>query len=235
MLVFDPVFFLFVGPAFLLAMYAGFLTKTRFEKYSQVGVSSGMTGAQAAAMMLHREGITDVTIEQVGGFLADHYDPTHRKLRLSPDVYGGKSLAAIGVACHEAGHALQHANGYAPLQLRSALVPVTGIASNMSQIILFIGAFAAFGSGNTTLLQWGVAMLAVVVFFTLVTLPVEWDASARAKVAMVNDGLVTPQEAPHAAKVLNAAFLTYVASAVSAIMTMLYWALRAGLLGARSE
>lgn len=231
----DPMYFVFALPALILSMYASYLTKSRFNKYSRVAASSGLTGAQAARQMLLREGVGEVGIERVSGFLSDHYDPRARVLRLSPQVYDGRSLSAVGVACHEAGHALQHAQGYAPLALRSALVPMTTVASNLSMPILIGGVFLSV-LGPTVgypLLLIGLGMLVVTVLFTLVTLPVEWDASARAKRVIVNDGVVSPHQLDDASAVLNAAFLTYLASAASAVLTLLYWLWRSGLIGGR--
>jgi Zn-dependent membrane protease YugP len=170
-----------------------------------------------------------VTIERTRGFLNDHYDPSTRTLRLSPDVYGSDSLSAIGVACHEAGHAIQHARHYAPLALRTSLVPVASFGSNFSYVLIFIG-FLLHSSG---LIMAGLILMTAAVVFTIVTLPVEWNASARAKKAMVAAGVVSEQESQGAADVLNAAFLTYVAAVVSAVMTLLYYLLRSGVLGGR--
>jgi hypothetical protein len=168
-----------------------------------------------------------VQIEPTEGFLSDHFDPRDNTLRLSPDVYGGRSLAAIGVACHEAGHALQHAHGYRPLQMRSALVPVTQIGSSLSWIVLAAG----FVLQMTQLVTLGIILFTTSVVFALVTLPVEWDASARAKAQMVRAGVVSRGEQVHAGKVLDAAFLTYLAAAVTSILTLLYYLFRAGWLG----
>lgn len=234
-MIYSPTFLLMALPGFALAMYASFLTKSRFNRYAKVAPSSGLTGAQAAYQMLRREGLHDVAIERVNGFLSDHYDPRKRVLRLSPQVHDGRSLSAVGVACHEAGHALQHARKYAPLALRSSLVPTAAVTSNLSSWILMLGLFLSFtapGAGRGILLA-GAALLSVSVLFTLVTLPVEWDASARAKKAMVTANIVNSAQADDAAKVLNAAFLTYLASAVSAVTTLLYWLMRAGVFGSR--
>ncbi len=232
-MIFDPMYFLFVAPALILSMYASALTKSRFQKYSKVMASSGLTGAQAAYQMLRREGVVDVGIERTQGFLSDHYDPRAKVLRLSPDVHDGRSLSAVGVACHEAGHALQHNQGYAPLALRSSLVPMTNATSRMAGPILIAGLIFSAAPLGQTLLLAGVALFAVSVLFTLVTLPVEWDASARAKAVIVKDGVVSPQQAADAGAVLNAAFLTYLAAAVSAVMTLLYYLWRSGLIGGR--
>lgn len=224
---FDPMYLLFMAPGLILALIATAITRTTFDKYSRVGASSGMTGAEAAQRLLQSQGVTDVTIEQVDGFLSDHYDPTSKTLRLSPAVYGAQSLSAIGVACHEAGHALQHAHNYAWLGLRSALVPATQFGSYGAYIFIMLGMFFH------PLMLVGVLLFSVVVAFSIVTLPVEWDASARAKHLMVWSGIVSPQEQENAAKVLNAAFLTYVASMISALLTLLYYLWRSGLIGGR--
>jgi Zn-dependent membrane protease YugP len=223
----DPLYILFVAPGFILAMLASWVTKSTFNKYSKYTSSNGMTGAQSAKLMLERNGVYDCTIEPVSGYLSDHYDPSSKTLRLSEKVYSSNSLSAIGVACHEAGHALQHANNYAFLTFRSMLVPVVNFSSSLSYFFIFAGLIFR------PLLIVGCVLFAVGVFFAIITLPVEWDASERAKKAMVVAGMVTPQESRHCAKVLNAAFLTYLASAVSAIMVLLYYLYRAGVFNRR--
>jgi Zn-dependent membrane protease YugP len=228
---YDPLYLAFLVPAMILAGLATLLTRTTFSKYSRTGVSSGVTGAQAARRLLDSAGLHDVQIEAVHGFLSDHYDPAARTLRLSSQVYASRSLSAIGVACHEAGHALQHAHGYSPLALRSALVPATSLGSHGAYIFFLLG-FLFRSPGMMTI---GVALFSLVVIFSLVTLPVEWDATSRAKRLMVSTRIVTIPEQAHAGAVLNAAFLTYVASAFTAIMTLLYYMLRAGLLGGRDD
>lgn len=225
----DPIYVLFALPGLILALAASGITRATFSKYSKVRAASGMTGAEAARAMLYSQGIRDVTIEQTNGFLSDHYDPRTNTLRLSPDVYNSESLSAIGVACHEAGHALQQAHQYAPLALRSTLVPTTQFGSQLAPIILMVGFIFQWAP----LIQLGLILFTGVVIFTLVTLPVEWNASARAKELMVDARIVAPQEAPQAAAVLNAAFMTYVAAAVSAVLTLLYYLFRAGVLGNR--
>jgi Zn-dependent membrane protease YugP len=222
-------YLIFMAPALLLSIFASVYVKTTFAKYSKVRSRRGLTGAQAAWEMLRSAGIDGVTIERTRGFLNDHYDPSTRTLRLSPDVYGSDSLSAIGVACHEAGHAIQHARHYAPLALRTSLVPVASFGSNFSYVLIFIG-FLLHSSG---LIMAGLILMTAAVVFTIVTLPVEWNASARAKKAMVAAGVVSEQESQGAADVLNAAFLTYVAAVVSAVMTLLYYLLRSGVLGGR--
>ena len=223
---FDPVYLLFMIPGLVIAGIASLLTRSTFEKYSHVESESGMTGAQAAARLLGSAGIRDVKIERVDGFLSDHYDPTSRTLRLSDSVYSSSSLSAIGVACHEAGHAIQDAAAYKPMYLRSALVPITNFSSTFSYIILIAG----FLFQSQALILFSAAVV-----FAIVTLPVEWDASARAKKLMVRCGIVSPSEQKQAGDVLNAAFLTYLAAAISALLTLLYYLFRAGLLGGRSD
>ncbi len=212
-------YWIFAIPGLLLAVLASLLTKSTFRRYSRVRAMSGLTGAEAADQMLRSQGITNVQIERGHGFLSDHFDPTSNTLRLSPSVHDSPSLSAIGVACHEAGHALQKATHYGPLGLRSALVPVTQLGSHLAFPVIIAGMALA----RPGLFQLGILLFALVVAFTLITLPVEWNATARAKRLMVSSGIVTPQEQPHAASVLNAAFLTYVASAVSSVLTLLYY------------
>ncbi len=224
---FDPMYFVFLAPGLALSLYATWKTKSTFSKYSKIGSQKRMTGAQAAALMLQRNGIDDVKIEHTGGWLSDHYDPRKKVLRLSNDVYSSHSLSAIGVACHEAGHAMQDANGYAMLNLRSALVPVTNFSSIFSYIVM-IGGFLLQFRG---LILVGVCLFSVGVVFTLVTLPVEWDASRRAKIAIDEVGMLSPEESRHASKVLNAAFLTYLAAAITSLLTLLYYLFRLGILG----
>jgi len=233
-MIFDPLYMLFALPALILSLFASFLTKSRFNRYSQVAPSSGLTGAQAAYQMLRKEGLNDVGIERVNGFLSDHYDPRQRVLRLSPQVHDGRSLSAVGVACHEAGHALQHAKGYAPLALRSSLVPAATLTSKLSMPLLMFGLFLSYTNpAGQGMMALGAILLTVSVLFTLVTLPVEWDASARAKRCMVSDGIVSARQERDAGAVLDAAFLTYLAAAISAVMTLLYWLYRSGLIGGR--
>ena len=222
MLHLTPLFLISAIPALLLSLYASWVTRSTFNKYSKVVAKNGMTGAQSARLMLEKNGVYDCKIEPVSGFLSDHYDPRSKTLRLSEKVYSANSLSAIGVACHEAGHALQHANGYAFLSFRSALVPLVGFTSNLSYLVISLGfIFRPF-------LLVGCAIFAISALFAIVTLPVEWDASARAKKAMLTAGLLSPEETHHAGKVLNAAFLTYLAGAISTILTLLEYLYRAG-------
>lgn len=215
-------------PGLLLGLYAQAKVKGAFNKYSKIPTTRRMTGAQVARELLNAQGLYDVQIERVDGRLSDHYDPRSRVLRLSPDVYDTPSVAAAGVAAHEMGHALQHANNYAPLGLRSALVPATQFGSQLAPM-LFMGGFLLnifSGSSLGLTIAWvGVALFTIAVFFTLVTLPVEFDASKRAKALLVSQGILFQDEIEGVNKVLDAAALTYVAAAVAAIGQLLYYVL----------
>ncbi len=233
-MIFDPIYWLVIGAGALLSIGASWLTKSRFRKYSQLETRSGMTGAEVAQSILRDNGISDVTVAPVAGSLSDHYDPRSRTLRLSEPVYGGRSMAAFGVAAHEVGHAIQHAQGYVPLKFRSAWVPVANTGSGISIFVII----AAFMMGGVTTamgegLAWiGIALFATTTLFTLVTLPVEFDASRRA-LACLDGRYVTDEEHTGAKKVLNAAAMTYVAAFATSLLTLLYWAMRLGLLGGR--
>lgn len=228
-MMFDPTYFLFIGPALLLSLWASWRTKSTFNKYSRVPTARGLTGAQAAKILLDTAGIHDVEIVPAHGFLSDHYNPLTKKLALSQPVYSSPSVAAVGVACHEAGHAIQHAQRYAPLWLRSALVPTANIGSNLGYLGMVFGLILQVQG----LFILGVVLFSAVVLFQLVTLPVEYDASNRAKRLAFEHGIVFDQERVGMAKVLDAAALTYVAAAISSLMTLLYFLLRSGLLGGR--
>lgn len=220
----DPVWLLFALPGVLLGAWAQWRVTSTFSTWSRVGTSGGFTGADIARAILRVNGITDVAIEPTRGFLSDHYDPLSRTLRLSPDVYGGRSVAAAGVAAHEVGHAIQHARSFAPLMLRSALVPAVSITSRAAPWAVMLGLMVGAGAGlGQTLVLAGVAMFALMVVFQLVTLPVELDASRRALAAIEQHGLVTGSELAGARAVLGAAALTYLAAAVSSILQLLYW------------
>lgn len=219
---FDPLYLLMIAPALLLSVWAQFKVKRNFARYQQVPSSSGLSGAQVAQRILRGNGIHDVTVEEVQGFLSDHYDPAHRVLRLSPAVYRGLSVAAAGIAAHEAGHAIQHARAYGPLRLRSALVPVASLGSNLSWILIMAGLIIQW----TTLAWAGIALFSAAVLFSLVTLPVEFDASRRAKDVLPALGLVSPADQKGVSAVLDAAAMTYVAAAAAAILQLLYFVLR---------
>ncbi|MFI5306637.1 MAG: zinc metallopeptidase [Polyangiales bacterium] len=228
---FDPIYLMVMLPGLALSLWASFKVKTTFHHYSQVPPKSGLSGAEAARELLRRKGITNVAIEQVEGFLSDHYDPSARVLRLSPDVYSGRSLAALGVAAHEAGHALQHAASYAPLRFRSLVVKPAMFGSNLGMYLAFGGMFLHV----TSMIWLGIAMFSAFVLFTLVTLPVELDASRRAVAVLAETGMITADEVDGTKKVLSAAAMTYVAAAIGAVMQLLYLLWRAGLLGGRRE
>ena len=211
-------------PAFILAMYAQSKVNSTFNKYSRVRSRSGMTGAEVAEELMHRAGIYDVRIERIHGNLTDHYDPMHKVLRLSDPVYSSTSLAAIGVAAHETGHAVQHNVGYVPLSLRSAMVPLTNFSSRLAMPLIFLGVLFGYNSGSSfgyTLIQGGIILFALAVLFSIVTLPVEFNASSRAVKMLGNYGILSTEELEPVKKVLGAAALTYVASAVSAILSLL--------------
>jgi Zn-dependent membrane protease YugP len=227
---FDPLYLLFALPGVLLSMWASFRVRSAFAKYSQVPSSRGYTGAQAARRLLDDAGLHEVDIVEVAGQLSDHYDPSTRQLALSSDVYRSHSIASVGVACHEAGHALQHATGYAPLGLRSALVPTVGIGTNIGMLMMGIGLFL-----SPWVVLLGAALFSMVLLFQVVTLPVEFDASNRAKRLVVEAGIIEPYEREGVDRVLNAAALTYVAAVFSTLMVLVYYLFRAGLLGGRSH
>lgn len=222
---FDPMYFLYVGPAILLAMWAQFRVKSAYAQASQYGPRSGLTGAETAQRILNAYGIPNVAIEPVKTFLGDHYDPKHKVLRLSPDVYHGRSLAALGIAAHEVGHAIQDATNYGPLAIRNGLVPMASIGSNISIILVIIGLVmsAAVPAAHYVAVA-GLGLFGVVVLFQLVNLPVEFNASSRAREILLNQGMVTLDEDRVVKKVLSAAALTYVAATLTAVLTLLYYA-----------
>lgn len=214
---YDPTYMLIIISA-LISLFAQFLVNSRFSKYSRVRSRSGMTGAQAAERILQSQGIYDVAIQRVSGKLTDHYDPRNKTLNLSDAVYASSSVAAVGVAAHECGHAIQHARGYAPLSFRSALVPVANIGSQLSWLFIILGIF--FG-GSHTLIMIGILMFSAAVLFQLVTLPVEFNASGRALKLLSETGILQKDEVSDTRKVLSAAALTYVAAAATAVLQLL--------------
>jgi len=211
----DPTMIILI-PGIIFALYAQSKVKSTFARYSRVASRSGMSGAEVAESLLRSQGINDVRVERIGNTLGDHYDPRSKVLRLSPEVYGSNSLAALGVAAHEAGHAIQHNTGYGPLQLRNSLVPVANIGSSAAFPILFIGILM----GSDALMRLGVWAFAAVVLFQLVTLPVEFNASNRAIALLEGYGFVSGQEAVHTKRVLDAAALTYLAGALTAVLSL---------------
>jgi Zn-dependent membrane protease YugP len=220
----DPTYFIVI-PAALLALYAQMRVQSAYARYSQVPISNGMTGAQVAGEILRRHGLSAVSIEQIDGTLSDHYDPRTRVLRLSSGVYDGASIAAVGVAAHETGHALQHAEHYGPLALRSAMVPTSQFGSWLAWPIFILGFF--FHSG--AFMQLGILIFSAAVAFTVVTLPVEFNASGRAMRVLASEGFVTPEELAGVRAVLNAAALTYVAAAAMAVLQLLRMLLLANM------
>ncbi len=218
----DPLYWLMMIPVMIFSLITSLRVKSTFKKYSKNGITSGMSGAKVAETILRRNGLHHVAVTEVNGFLSDHYDPTKKVVRLSPEVYSSDSMSAVGVAAHETGHAIQHAKEYGPLKLRNLMVPVASIGSNLSWIIIIVGYFI----GALGLVKIGIILFSAVVFFQLVTLPVEFNASARAKELLASYNLVTADELHGVRKVLNAAAMTYVAAAASSIVTLLYFILR---------
>lgn len=232
----DPLYIALALPGLLLGLWAQFRVKSTFRRYAQVGTQRGMSGADVASQILAVHGIHDVTIERSQGFLSDHYSPGDKALRLSPDVYEGRTIAAAGVAAHEVGHAIQHAQTYPFLGMRSALVPVVQFASPVA-VPVIIGGFLLSGFVGTTVgdvvTLIGLALFAMIVLFQLITLPVEFDASRRALAAIEQGRILTGPEHDGAKAVLTAAAWTYVAAAVSSLLTLLYFLIRSGLLRRR--
>ncbi len=222
---FDPTYILVIIGA-VLCMAASAKVNSTYKKYAKVRSRSGMTGAQAAQRILQLSGIHDVQVQHIAGNLTDHYDPTHKVLRLSDSVYGSPSVAAIGVAAHECGHPLQHKEGYAPLKIRSMLVPAANIGSKLGLPLVILGiilgiGFRLPGGGYFSLAQIGVWVFAFAVLFQIVTLPVEFNASGRALKMLGNYGMLGSDEVSGCRRVLSAAALTYVAAAASSILQLL--------------
>jgi Zn-dependent membrane protease YugP len=223
MFFFDPRYLLYVGPGLLIALFASWYVRSTFRRYSQVGLQNGMSGADAATAVLLSAGLPKLRVEEVSGVLSDHYDPATHTLRLSPDVYRGRSISAAGVAAHEAGHAIQHAEGYGLMSVRQALVLPANIGSQVGLYAVVIGTAL-----HMFQLAWvGVLLFAAVVLFQLVTLPVELDASRRARERLVQVGVIsTDEEAEGVRAVLNAAALTYLAGLITAALQLLYFVTR---------
>jgi len=235
MFFYDPSYLLFVFlPTLGLTLLTQMWVKSSFRKYSQVRNSSGITGAEAAMGILHEAGIYDVDIEESRGFLSDHYDPRKRVIRLSPENFQGRSIAAVGIAAHEAGHAIQHARKYAPLALRNAAVPMASIGSSFGYVVIFIGVIMSSTPLNS-ITYIGLGLIFAVVLFQVINLPVEFDASRRALQLLPAMGILTEQENAGARAMLTAAAMTYVAATATAILQLLYWMMRLGLLGGRSS
>jgi len=216
-MMFDPMYLVFVAPALLLALIAQVLVSSRYAAANRV--SASMTGAQAARRILDSAGLHHIGIEQIGGRLTDHYDPSSKVLRLSQEVYGNHSAASVGIAAHEAGHAIQDAVRYKPMVLRSLAVPLASLGSNTAFLLFFIGLFVH----ALHFLAWiGVVLFSFVVVFQVITLPVEFNASTRAKQQLSALGIISDEQASHVKKVLNAAALTYIAGTFMALLQLLY-------------
>lgn len=220
MMFFDPRYMLFMAPAFIIMMAVQWYVNSAYQKWSKVPTRNRFSGAEAARRLIDRKGLYDLKIEGVGGNLTDHYDPRQKILRLSQGVYQGNSVASLAIAAHELGHAMQDKDGYFPLQLRAALVPAVNIGSYLGWILIIVGMLLRF-----TELAWvGVAVFSAGAVFALATLPVELNASARAKNMLVETGLITSEEEKRGVnQVLNAAALTYVAALITAVMQLLYF------------
>ena len=209
---------LFVGISLVVSM----ILKSKFSKYSKIPLANGMSGKAVAEKMLRENGIYDVKVTASQGFLSDHYNPVNKTVNLSPEVYEGTSISSAAVAAHECGHAVQHANSYSWLTMRSRLVPVVQLTSNFVNIVLIVGVIMA-ASGNTTLLLVGIAMMAVTVLFTLITLPVEFDASKRALAWLETTNVTNSTEYPKAKDALKWAATTYVVAALAAVVTLVQY------------
>jgi uncharacterized protein len=219
---FDPLYLIIVAPGMLFALWASFKVKSTFKKYSQVSIARGLSGAEVAEELLRRNNIRGVRVEEHEGWLSDHYNPRKRVVRLSPDVYHGRSISAVGVAAHETGHAIQHAENYTAMALRQNLVWPANLGSTLSFIVILGGAWMHMMG----LIWLGILLFSGVVLFQLVTLPVEFNASSRARLLLVQGGIVSQAEDEQVGKVLSAAAMTYVAALLTSILTLLYYILR---------
>ncbi len=231
MIGFDPLHLMFMIPAMLLAIWAQFKVKSAYSAAKQISAASGLTGAQTAQRILDSYGVRGVAIESVPGELSDHYDPTKKVLRLSTDIFEGRSLAALGIAAHEVGHAIQDYQHYSLLKIRNRIVPLASVGGNFSMIILVLG----FMMNAFNLIALGIILFSLTVIFQLVNLPVEFDASSRAKAMLLQRGIVSPNEIKVVDKVLSAAAMTYVAATVAAVAELIYYLLRSGVLNQREE
>jgi uncharacterized protein len=220
-MIFDPWYFLYIAPAALLGLWAQFRIHAAYAEAQRL--AAPLSGAAAARHILDSAGLNDVQIEEIPGQLSDHYDPRQNVLRLSQAVYENRTLAAVGIAAHEAGHAIQHAQAYAPMTVRNAAVPMAGIGSNAGIWLVVLGAIFNM---NPYMIWLGIGLFSCVVFFQLVNLPVEFNASSRAKAQLVGLGIINHEELGYVNKVLNAAALTYVAATLQAVLTLLYLLMR---------
>jgi Zn-dependent membrane protease YugP len=218
-------YYIIAGIMFLVGMVVSNRLKSKFTEYSQVGLRNGMSGQEIAEQMLRDNGIYDVRVLSTPGQLSDHYNPADKTVNLSPDVFAGRSVAAAAVAAHECGHAVQHATAYSMLQFRSAIVPLVNISSQLSQWIILAGLGLMFGSANPTILLIGIILFSITTLFTLITLPVEYDASNRALRWLELNQMTTPAEHDKAADALKWAARTYLVAAISSVATLLYYIL----------
>ena len=221
---FDFTYFLFMVPGLIITLWAQFKVKSTFAKYQKVRTAQGLTGAQAARAILDRNGLQAVPVERVAGNLTDHFDPKDNVVRLSEATYDAPTIGGVGVAAHECGHAVQHATGYFPIKIRTAIVPMANIGSKLSIPMIMIGLILQFFG----LVYVGIALFGLAVLFQLVTLPVELNASHRAMETLAATGMVTPEEGDGVRKVLTAAALTYVAALLSSLLQLLYFLSLAG-------
>lgn len=231
MIGFDPMYFVFIIPGFLLSLWAQYKVKSAFAAGQQIPAACGLNGAQVAQQILDANSIRNVKIEQTDGYLGDHYDPKEKVLRLSHDVYNGRSISSLGVAAHEVGHAIQDFQSYAPLVIRNGIVPLASIGSYASYFLMMLGAI--FNAFNLILL--GIGAFSLIVLFQLVNLPVEFDASNRARAILLQRGIVSPKEEVEVGRVLNAAALTYVAATITSLLTLVYYLYRYGLIGSNRD
>jgi Zn-dependent membrane protease YugP len=216
---YDPISWMFFIPSLIITIWSQWKLRSTYAKYSQIGSASGLSGAEVARHILNQEGLAQVPVEEVEGELSDHYDPRSRSVHLSTDIYHGTSLAALGVAAHECGHAIQHKKAYAPLHLRMAIVPLTNFASGAAPLLVLAGFFIP--TQFKLMLDLAILLFSVCVFFQLVTLPVEYDASRRAKERLNTLGVLAGDESTGVRRVLSAAALTYVAGLLVAVLELL--------------
>lgn len=226
MFFFSPLYILLVGPTMILVLWAQYKVKSTYRKNSQISASSGMSGSQLARTLLDRNGLGSISVQPVKGELTDHYDPKSKALRLSEGIFGGRSVAALGIVAHEVGHALQDSRGYVPLRIRASLVPAASFGSSIGPLFVVAGIIFATGSEfSTILINLGIIFFAAAVVFQIVTLPVEFNASSRALVMLTDGGHITTDEIKPAKQVLSAAALTYVAATLAAVMQLVYFLL----------
>lgn len=218
-------YYLIAGVMFLVGMIVSNRLKSKFTEYSQIGLRNGLSGREIAMQMLQDNGIYDVRVLSTPGELTDHYNPENKTVNLSPDVYSGRSVSAAAVAAHECGHAVQHATAYSMLKFRSAIVPLVNISSQLSQWIILAGLGLMFGRSNPTILLIGILLFSLTTLFTLITLPVEYNASNRALAWLERKGMTTPAEHDKAADALKWAARTYLVAAISSVATLLYYIL----------